>query len=440
MKKWIALAASLTLSAAFADSNSDVLKKLEAMQNQIQSQQEMINQLRSALNAQKKTTTEIVKQEVESAVSEGLAQNGGSTLSFGKGIDGLELKGDVRLRYESRNLDQNSGGDKRQKSRLRHRVRLGGVWTNSTENWQVGLGLEAGSGSGKSANASWNKDDVWESGSVYLDYAYAKHTFGETGLSMVLGQQKNPWVHSFLTFDGDLRPTGATLAYDRDMFFATIGGYNLRSDSKTAGSGDESLANMYGGQFGLKYRTDCMNALFALGFFYYDSETTEYVFDSTAQNTGYNYQIGTAYAEIGGKAGLVGLKGFAEFAMNFDADNQVNQGAAFGDAPGDYEPEDNDMAWALGVEAKFDKFKASYAYACIEGDSMPWFVTDSDFGAAIPGGGTSLNVQGHKLSLSYSVSKHCSVGTTAFFTELIDAADGGDDGGALYQFNVKYKF
>jgi hypothetical protein len=127
MKKWIALAASLAVSAAYADGNADVLKKIEAMQQQIQAQQEMINQLRSELDVQQKTTTEIVKQEVESAVSEGLAQSGGSPLSLGKNIDGLTLKGDLRLRYEYRNLDYDESGDKREKSRLRHRVRLGGV-------------------------------------------------------------------------------------------------------------------------------------------------------------------------------------------------------------------------------------------------------------------------------------------------------------------------
>jgi hypothetical protein len=442
MKKWIALAASLAVSAAYADGNADVLKKIEAMQQQIQAQQEMINQLRSELDVQQKTTTEIVKQEVESAVSEGLAQSGGSPLSLGKNIDGLTLKGDLRLRYEYRNLDYDESGDKREKSRLRHRVRLGGVWKNSTESWEIGLGVEAGSESGKSANQSWNSDSVWQSGSLWLDYAYAKHVFGESGFSMILGQQKNPWVHTFATFDGDLRPTGATLAYDQDMFFATVGAYNLRGDAKAGSSADESLANMFATQLGLKYKTDCMHAKFALGFFYYDSETTQFLADDDMADN-YNFEVGTAYGEVGGKVGPVDLKGFGEVAMNFGADDDFNAystGPYSDHTPSDYSPEDNDLAWVLGLEAKFDKFKASYAYAHIEGDSMPWFVTDSDFGAAVPGKDSSLNVEGHKLGLSYAVTKHCSVAATAFFTKPIEAMDGYDDSGTLYQFDVKYKF
>ena len=449
MKKWIALAASLAITTARADGNQEVIRKIDEMQRQIQAQQEMIDQLRGQLDNQRKVTTEVVRQEVETAVQQGLAQTGGSPISLGKGIDGLTLKGDLRLRYEHIDTDLESGGDKRLKSRFRHRLRLGGVWKNASESWEVGLGLEAGSGDGTSANASWNKGSVWESGSLYLDYAYAKHTFGDTGLSLTLGQQKNPWKHSFLTFDGDLRPTGATLAYADDTMFATVGGYNLRSDSKTQigvdGNGDpvyssdQSLANMYGGQVGLKYKNEDTNALVAVGFFHYDTETAE--FQLGARD--YNFQIGTAYAEVGTKLGEVSLKAMAEFAMNFGADNDVSQGAIMGNAPtalADYEPEDNDMAWMIGLEAKYDKFSAKYAYGYIEGEAIPWFVSDSDFGVGALGSGRSLNVQGHSLGLSYAVSKNFSLGATAMFTELIEPKAGKDNDGMLYQFDAIYKF
>ncbi|MDX9981503.1 MAG: putative porin, partial [Lentisphaeria bacterium] len=424
-----------------ANSNDEVLRKIEDMQRQVQAQQEMITQLRSQLDEQRNTTTETVRQEVETAVSKGLAQSGGSVLTLGKGIEGLTLTGDLRLRYESIDTDRESDGDLKYKSRFRHRVRLGGVWKNPGENWEVGLGFEAGSGDGTSANDSWNQSSVWESGSLYLDYAYAKHTFGDSGMSLTLGQQKNPWKHTFLTFDGDLRPTGATLAYANDLVFATVGAYNLRGDATVTGDTEQSLANMFGGQAGLKFKTDDLSALFALGFFHYDAETTE--FSATPPMSGYNYQIGTAYAEIGGKVGGVGLKAVGEFAMNFGADNDYSQGNDFGKAPAslaDYEPEDNDMAWTLGLQAKFDKFSASYAYAHIEGDSIPWFVSDSDFGVGALGSGRSINVQGHVLGLGYAVTKNFSLGATAMFTSLIEPAAGSDDDGTLFQFDAVYKF
>lgn len=439
MKKWIALAASIAMTAAHANSNDDILRKIEDMQRQVQAQQEMIQQLRSQLDEQRNTTTEIVRHEVETAVGKGLAQSGGSVLTLGKGIEGLTLTGDLRLRYESIDTDLDTGGDLKYKSRFRHRVRLGGVWKNPSESWEVGLGLEAGSSDGTSANQSWNTSSPWQSGSLYLDYAYAKHKFGDSGMSLTLGQHKSPWKNTFMTFDGDLRPTGATLAYDSDLAFATIGAYNIRSDSTIAGKTDQSLANMFGGQAGMKFKTDALNALFALGFFYYDEETSQ--FQLAADD--YNYQIGTAYAEVGGKVGNVGLKAVGEFAMNFGADNDVSQGGAYGKAPttlAAYKPEDNNMAWTLGLQAKVDKFSANYAYAHIEGDSIPWFVSDSDFGVGALRSSRSVNVKGHVLGLGYAVTKNFSVGASAMFTSLIEPAAGKDDEGTLFQFDAVYKF
>jgi len=326
----------------------------------------------------------------------------------------------------------------REKSRFRHRVRLGGVWKNPSEDWEIGLGLEAGSSDGTSANQSWNKNSTWESGSVYLDYAYAKHRFGDSGLSLTLGQHKNPWKCSMLTYDSDLRPTGATLAYDQDALFASIGAYNLRGDSKVTGSGDQSLANMYGGQIGMKFKGDNLKGLLAMGFHYYDDETGEY--QLAAED--YNYQIGSLYGEIGGKAGDVDLKAVGEFAMNFGADNDFSQGAAKGRAsadPAQYDAEDNDMAWLLGFQAKYGKVAAKYSYAYIEGDSVPWFMSDSDFGAGVKTSG-SVNVQGHVLGLSYDLSKNLSLGATMMLTELIEPAAGNDDDGTLYQLDISYKF
>lgn len=441
MKKWIALAASFAMTTAYANSNDDILRKIEDMQRQVQAQQEMINQLRGQLAEQQEATTEIVRKEVETAVGEGLAQSGGSLVSLGKGIDGLTLKGDLRLRYEYINTDRESSGDMRYKSRFRHRVRLGGVWKNATEDWEVGLGLEAGSSDGTSANQSWNSSKVWQSGSLYLDYAYAKHSFGDSGFSLTLGQQKNPWKCTFLTFDGDLRPTGATLAYSDDLMFATIGAYNIRSDANTGLGADQSLANMYSGQVGMMYKTEEMNALFALGLFYYDAETTE--FSATPPVGDYNYNIGTAYGEVGGKFGDVSVKALGEFAMNFGADNDYSQGNDFGKAPAalaDYKPEDNDMAWMLGLQAKIDRFSAKYAYAHIEGDAIPWFVSDSDFGVGALRSSRSINVKGHSLGLGYAVTKNFSVGASAMFTKLIEPASGSDDKGTLYQFDAVYKF
>ena len=426
----------------YAQSNEDVLRRINELQEQIKSQQVMIDELRKTLTTQEQQVTEKARAEVQTAVKEAkeeIAKEQAPLLSLRKGIDGLDFTGDLRLRYENVSIDKENGDDVRDKSRFRHRVRLGGVWKNKSESWEIGLGLEAGDKKGTSANQSWNKGDSWESGDLFLDYAYAKHSFGDSGLSLTLGKQKNPWVCSMLTYDGDLRPTGATLGYKQDVLFANIGAYNIRSDSKIAGSSNQSLANMYGGQFGVKLKGDKLEGLLAAGFHYYDSETAEYMLNGAED---YNYEIGSLYGEIGGKLGEVSLKAYGEFAMNFGADKDFSQGAFKGRAsadPDEYNAEDNDMAWLLGFQAKYGKFTAKYSYAYIEGDSVPWFMSDSDFGSGVKTGG-SVNVKGHVIGLSYNITKNLSLGGTVMLTELIEPADGNDDDGTLYQIDLSYKF
>jgi hypothetical protein len=94
----------------------------------------------------------------------------------------------------------------------------------------------------------------------------------------------------------------------------------------------------------------------------------------------------------------------------------------------------------LGVEAKLNRFKAKYAYAHIEGDSVPWFVSDSDFGSGALRSSRSVNVQGHTFGLTCDISKNFSIGGTVMLTDLIEAKDDGDADGMLYQLDMSYKF
>ncbi len=426
-----------TVASSYGQDNAAILQQIEAMKKQIQTQQEQLSALQKQLQ-QQQTATANVQQEIK-AVAEKSSGTDSSLprVLLGKGIDGLAIKGDLRLRYEHINHDPEEGPDVRRKSRFRHRVRLGGVWTNSAEDWEIGLGLEAGSGDGTSANDSWNKGSAWESGDLYLDYAYAKHTFGDTGLSLTVGQQKNPWTCGMVNFDGDLRPTGATLAWKEDFLFANIGAYNIRSDNSIGGD-SQDLANMYGGQIGINWKEEDLSARLALGFFAYDDNTSEYYLGSDNAN----YQIGMAYGELSGKFGDVTLKGFGELAMNFGADDDHSQvtPAKYG-VPDNYSAESNDLAWMLGLEAKFDRFKAKYAYARIEGDSVPWFVSDSDFGsAALPNAKGSNNTKGHIFGLTYDVSKNFSIGGSLMLTDLIKSGNDRNADGRLYQLDMSYKF
>jgi len=453
MKKLISCGSCLLvpLGLVAADANQDaILRRIDELQRQVVEQQAAIQALKSQID-------ENQAQIDEAMVTRGLAAEGGAPLTLGENIDGLTILGDLRLRYEYSKIDydsdMSSSTDETQNTRFRTRFRLGFLWKNSTESWEIGAGLITGqaeecsdfygASDGRSGNASWNTGSPWQSSDIFLDYAYAKHTWD--AFSLTLGQQKNPFVASWIMFDTDLRPTGATVQYDSDMFFVTMGAYNLLSDTSTGyGNGNhQSLANLYAAQLGLKLEMEPVQALLAIGYWHYDSETVEYALSNMAMDQDYRYEIGSIYAEINATVAEMKLKLFGEYAMNFGVDsgdsNNVSQtplgGMSF------YDAEDNDQAWIIGVQVKAFGFTAEYAYASIEGDAIPYFVSDSEFGSLLTNSpGYSRNVQGHVLGLGYDLTKNCTLSATAMLTEYVETWDGWDNDASLYQIDLTYKF
>lgn len=456
MKKCVSILACLIASVAYAgDNNGEVMKQIELLQQQIAQQQQMIDALRAQMQAEKPVSneqvTEMVKSEVATAVKAGLADvSSGPTISLGKGIDGLKLKGDLRLRYEQIDVKDDTPGsdDDVTANRFRVRFRVGGVWTNSTESWEIGAGLATGGQDATSTNDSWGENGfAFETGDIRLDYAYAKHTWKDYGLSLTLGQMVNPFETTWILWDSDVRPTGAALHLDQDLFFLTAGVFNVYGDRDVDG-GDpnttETVANMYAAQVGAKMSlSENVAAKLALGFYQFDAENTEYEFaqNSNADNLDYQYSIADLYGEITAKINELSLKGYGQYCVNMGAESSDTislNPTNIANADAGYDAEDEDTAWLLGVEGKLKNFKLTYEYAHIEGDAVYADINDGDFGAAFAEG--SRNVEGHKISLGYSITKNFSAGVTAIFAERISAAANQDDEMALYQLDLGYKF
>ncbi len=427
--------------AAEADSAA-ILKQLQALQQQVQQQQKQIDQLQTQLQRQqaegrdelKGLVQSEVKHEVDAAIeSNGFAQlkEAGSLLTLPGHISNLKLKGDLRLRYERREGDDDVSGEETQKSRFRTRFRLGFVWNSEDERWEVAAGLATGGESGTSTNNSWNEDDPFETGDIRLDYAYARHNWQD--LSFTVGQQKNPFETTFILWDSDLRPTGASLAYSNGLpVFATVGAYNVSSDSDIDGDGEQETANMYAGQVGLEFGNDRFEGMLAAAYYHYDSNVSEDCFNLGED---YEYRIGDLYGTLSTKIGDLSLQGYGQLAVNFGADDSATQLTT---VPAGYEADDENMAWVLGLNAAIGPFNAGYAYAHIEGDSVPFFFVDSDFGDGLPD--DAMNAKGHVVTLGYKITKHLKLGLEGDFTQLIENDGTNDPDVALYQLDLQYKF
>jgi len=462
---------SFAQEAAPADL-AQLKQMLEAQNQQIQALMNKVKDLEG-----KQADIKVAMKETNEAVAEQgkKVEKASTILTLGKGIDGLKLTGDLRLRYEARDKtvenNSNQDGSTGDRSRFRDRFRLGGVWTNKAENWEVGAGLATGNdNNGRSTNQDWGTSNTFAHQSVWLDYAYAKHKWElENGapLSLSAGQLKdNPQVSTILTWDNDLRPQGAAVAYgdwrkkDYSGPFASLGAFEvayLSNGQVINGSSqqDEIDENVWWIPAQVGYKQAGETGTF-MGMVGYQNLSSAYRnaaawYGSTSQDpnnafggddTDYSYNIGEAYVEYAMPMGGFEVKPYAHAAYNFGATGDKGQGVKI--PADDIESDDGKLGWLLGLDVKRAKWTASYNYCYVGANSVFGPMRDSDFGETA--GLTDTDIQGHVLRLGYNLTANCNVGVSYM---LLNRINGGSenigastqaDQAQLVQLDLNYKF
>lgn len=327
-------------------------------------------------------------------------------------IKGLNLVGDLQLRYEYIDLD--ARGDETD-NRMRVRFRLGMNWDNPDENWKIAAGFTTGGSDANSVHSTYSNEKVFETGDIRLDYAYAEHQINN--FRFLAGQQKNPYVTSWALWDSDVRPAGLTAVMDMKPFFLTAGVYQARYV-------DKDIAFMEAVQAGVE--NDMLTA--ALGFYNYNRLDKYVVTD--AMDDDYAYQILDLYVAGNIDAGTVGLTPYVQAFYNFGAEGEEGQSIA----GSDLDPEDENAGYVIGVDAKIDRFKMGAAWAQIGADSVMRELKDSSFGNGLG----STDTEGFKLNLGYALTRHFSVTCTAYLYEAKERDL--DQDAQLYQLDLDYKF
>ncbi len=436
-----ALGLCLTLPAAALAgagmSDEQILQELEFLRNKVASQQEHID----ALGA-------MVDKKVAAKVEEEVKKNGGSASGSSKValanefIDQLTLKGDLRVRYERQDknyYDQANTADVA-RDRWRTRFRLGGVWDNKAENWEVGAGLASGeranddgSHLATSTNSTWSKYSAFESPGLWLDYAYAAHKVDD--FKFTLGQQLNPYETSWVLYDSDVRLAGLSAQYGKKQgVFATVGGYGAKL------VGDDNTAMLYKGQAGYRDKVGDVSYVLAASYQKYDQS---FINDkaNTSLNTvdpaKYALEIGDLYGKVSFPVSSVNLSLYGHIWQNFGADGAIglSQAKDFPKKPGDA-----DLGWVVGLDAKIDKVRFGYAYVVVEADSLYGALSDSDFGDGL---GSVTNKKGHRVQAGYDITKNWALDFTWMNYKQDEAyysANNKVDTVNLMQFDVGYKF
>jgi hypothetical protein len=329
-------------------------------------------------------------------------------------IDKLELNGDLRVRYEQvkKDVDNEDKND-----RWRQRFRLGMKWNNPEECWKIAAGLATGGSDATSTNDTYSDDAFFDTGDIRLDYAYAEHKM--ESFKFLAGQQKNPWETTWLFWDSDVRPVGLTGQFTMDQFFLTAGGYDVKYI-------DKDVAYMYAVQGGAKM--DMLTA--ALGFYTYN-RVDEILDSSIAANLDedYGYDIIDFYVSSDIKADPVKLTPYGQVFYNMGAEGEEGQSVIAG-----LDPEEENLGWIVGCDAKIDQFSIGLAYTQVGADSVLQGLKDADFGSAL----NSTDVEGFRVDLGYKISKNFGLSTTGMFYEAKERDLDQDP--TTYQIDMNYKF
>lgn len=331
-------------------------------------------------------------------------------------IESMELKGDLRIRYEYKEKDV-SGEDAT--DRMRTRFRLGMKWTNPAENWKIAAGLATGGSDATSTNDTWSDGAFFETGDIRLDYAYSEHNL--SNFKFIAGQQKNPFKTTWALWDGDVRPAGFTGMVDLKPIFITAGWYDVYYV-------DKDIAQMEAIQVGANL--DMFTA--ALAFYnYHDAEELISAYgDATTLDSDYGYQIIDLFLGAEIKTDMAKISPHAQIFYNMGAEGVKGQSIQ----GGDLDPEEENMGYLVGVSASIAKFKIGVDYASVGADACIPTLKDADWGDALG----STDVEGFKIGLGYKLTKNCELAATAYLYEAKERDIDQDP--KTYHVDLKYKF
>ncbi len=360
----------------------------------IQALQAQLLALTARLDALEKENSQVITSTAPVASAKAAAQ--------AKALDGINFKGDFRLRQESFDID---GQADRHRSRLRSRVAL---VAPINEDVSVGFGLASGSSDPTSANQTLGS--VASSKAINLDLAYVNWNIANADMSVQAGKFKNPLKRvggTGLLWDGDVRPEGVTASYKKGSLFAIgLGSWidENRPRFNALNGQYQSQADLIllGGQVGSSFKlANNVSILFGLGYYNITaSEGADSLFGNAANdnrldvNGGYlnGFRNVEGFAEIGIPTELGKLTLFADYVQNLDAD-------------------DFDTGYSLGAKVKANKWSFGWEYRALEVDAVFAAFSDSDF----LGGGT--DGEGHILKTGDVLSKKISLSSSLFLND-----------------------
>jgi hypothetical protein len=319
--------------------------------------------------------------------------------------DKISISGDLRPRHEL--IDDDSKAEDRNRSRVRARL---DIEAQVTDVWSANFGLASGGDDPISTNQTLGNGSSTKD--IRMDYAYFSYK-GIDNLTVTGGKYKNVFFKpggQNLIFDGDLRPEGLGFKYSSNNLFLNAGTILIESDNK---AGTQDKESMWGVQAGYDIELNG-DAELTLGASYYNAAVAgsrpfyggKSYSNSLDANGAYLYDFEEVeiFAEANLRVAGQGLRLFADYVTNLDADSF-------------------DSGWVVG--GKFGSangkgnWEAGYRFQDLEADAVFGAFTDSDFG------NSGTDAKGHIITGAYGIAPDTKLGFTYFINEYGEAANGG---------------
>lgn len=308
----------------------------------------------------------------------------------------FEISGDIRPRFE--NIDNDLTPSDRNRNRVRARM---AVEATLNDSWSATLGIASGGADPISTNQTLGSGGSTKD--LRMDLAYVSYNgFADTELSA--GKYKNVFYKpggQNMIFDGDYRPEGVSLAWERENLFVNAGSMILESDDRFQ---DQDKETLWGLQLG--YEFPLRDGSLTVGSSYYEAAVAgsrpfflEIPYGNTVDESGLlvnDYEEVELFAQADFELAGRPLRFYADYVNNLDADEY-------------------DTGWALGAKygsaSGVGKWEIGYGYQDLEADAILGSLTDSDFA----GGGTDN--EGHILRAGYGLGNSTKIGVSYLITE-----------------------
>lgn len=356
-----------------------------------------------------------------------------SSNSEGSVLNRFHFKGDLRLRYESKEYNYDDGYEKTPTYHNRYRLRLVSA-IDLTDRLTFDAGMRSGYANPTSGNQTFEdralSDYFWQSLRVNilgLTYQDGDHTLKVGREPYMLYRP----LKSQLVWDNDLSFDGINYKYENDSRIINLG---VNQPTYAEDSVARDTINLVVAQYVEKIKLENSHLNLGAGVYYYDGVKGNTPLYSANNNKGMGNTLVNGVFE--NDYNIVEAFGELKFKDVFGKPVALAAGAAY-----NTQASNNnfgyDLAVQIGKAKNVHDWQVKYSYTDTQEDAVLGAHSDSDnFG-----GGTAA--KGHAIRTKYKFGKHTDLAATFFYNKLYANRDGSSHSEAYYervQLDVILKF